>query len=247
MNPRRRTLLAAAAALPWTRLSPAFAQAQRIDAMRFSALQAGAALPQELKPWGFGSATRATRYALVAEEGGVVLRADAQASASGIVRELRVDPRVHPILSWRWKAMNLPERSDLRAKGGDDFAARLYVTFDLDPSTLPAGERMQLSLARMLHGDKVPAASLCYVWDRNAPRETMVPNAYTDRVRMVVAESGTTRLGRWVAVRRNVFEDYRRAFGAEPPMVSGVIVSSDTDNTGESVVAYYGDISFALP
>lgn len=224
-----------------------FAQGARIDAMRFSAMKPGATLPADLQPWAFAGGPRPTRYSLVEDEGGVVLRADAQASASGVVREVRIDPRTHPSLAWRWKVMGLVERGDIRRKDGDDFAARVYLTFDPDPSTLSAGERMQIAIARMVHGAKVPAAALCYVWDRKALRETLVPNAYTDRVRMIVAESGGARVGQWVEVRRDILKDYRRAFGAEAPLVTGVIVSTDTDNTGESVVAYYGDLSFGPP
>jgi hypothetical protein len=61
---------------------------------------------------------------------------------------------------------------------------------------------------------------------------------------MVVVESGPERLQQWVRVERNIVEDYRKAFGEEPPTISGVAIMTDTDNTGESVTAYYGDIRF---
>jgi hypothetical protein len=226
------------------RIRIAAAQADRIDAMRFSALKAGGPLAREMKPWEFGGGARPTRYSLVADEGAVVLRAEADTSASGIVREMHVDPLMHPVLSWRWKVMKVLERADIRTKAGDDFAARVYVTFDLDPATLPAAERMKLAFARSVYGESVPAAALCYVWDGKSPRETIVPSAYTERVRMIVAESGAARTGQWVHMQRNIRDDYKRAFGAEPAGVTGVIVSTDTDNTGDSVVAFYGDISF---
>jgi len=247
MNPGRRALLLSGLAWPLAGLGQGASQATRIDAMRFSAMKAGEPLPGDLRAWAFAGGTRPTRFALVADGGTVVLRADAEASASGIAREMVVDSRTHPILEWRWKAMRLVERGDLNAKAGDDYAARVYVTFDLDSARLPAGDRMKLAMARLVHGDKVPSAALCYVWDRNAARDTFAANAYTDRVRMIVAESGAGRVGQWVGIRRNVREDYRRAFGEEPPAISGVIVSSDTDNTGESIVAYYGDLSFGPP
>jgi hypothetical protein len=41
-----------------------------------------------------------------------------------------------------------------------------------------------------------------------------------------------------------VVEDFRRAFGADAPAINGVIVSTDTDNTGETAEAYYGDVEF---
>lgn len=244
MNLRRRIFLAAALASAVPVPGRASAQGAPVDGMRFSALRAGATLPADMKPWAFGGGRRPTRYSLVADEGVVVLRADAESSASGIVREVRVDPREHPMIDWRWKIMGVLKHADLRTREGDDFAARVYVTFDLDPGTLPAADRLRLSLARLAYGDKVPAAALCYVWDGRSPRDTLAPNAYTDRVRMIVAESGAARSGQWVSVRRNLREDYRRAFGAEAGTVNGVIVSTDTDNTGESAEAYYGDISF---
>ena len=237
---RRRFLLATAAAF----LPPAAAAQDVLEAMRFSALQAGAPLPEWLRPYVFPNQPRHTQFALVEEEGLTVLRARAVASTSGLIRSLRVDPQIHPILSWRWKVINLPAKGDLATRAGDDFAARIYVTFDLDPATLSLGDRLKLALARTIWGDQLPAAALCYVWDGRAPVDTIVPNAYTDRVRMVVADSGGAGLGRWVARDRDVAADYRRAFGAAPPAITGVIVSADTDNTGESVESYFGDIEF---
>jgi hypothetical protein len=211
---KRRAFLALAAAL-----LPCGAQSQAaIEAMRFSALQPGAALPDWLKPQSFPSLPRHTDFALVSEEGRTVLRARAVASTSGLSRELRVDLRGHPLLAWRWKVMNLIAKSDLATRSGDDFPARLYVVF---------GRR-----------------ALCYVWDSRQPVGTIVPNAYSDRVQMVVADSGAALLRRWVARERNVAEDFRRGFGEEPPVTSGLVVSADTDNTGETAESYFGDIEF---
>jgi hypothetical protein len=99
-------------------------------------------------------------------------------------------------------------------------------------------------VARLIYGPEVPAAVLCYVWDARAPAGSIVHSPFTGRVRLVVAESGPARLGRWLAYERDVAEDYRRAFGAEPPAISGVVVMTDTDNTGESAEAFYGDVEF---
>ena len=61
---------------------------------------------------------------------------------------------------------------------------------------------------------------------------------------MIVIESGEAKAGQWVAESRNIYEDYQKAFGDDPPPISGVAVMTDTDNTQESAVAYYGDITF---
>jgi hypothetical protein len=61
---------------------------------------------------------------------------------------------------------------------------------------------------------------------------------------MIVVESGSTKLNTWITEERNVYEDYKRAFGQEPPMISGVAIMTDIDNTEESAEAYYEDIVF---
>jgi hypothetical protein len=231
---KRRGFLAAASALA---LDP-------VDALRFSGLRPGAPLPEGYRSYAFEGQARRTEYALVEDEGTTVLRARAQSSTAGIVRDLRIDPAARPLLTWRWKVTRLPQKADLRTKAGDDYAARLYVLFDLPLTALPFGERFGVTVARVFYGADVPAAALCYVWATRAPQETFAPNAYTARVQMVVAESGAAHLGRWVGYQRDVVADYRKAFGAEPPPVKGVVVSTDTDNTGETAEAYYGDVAF---
>jgi hypothetical protein len=232
--------LAACTLLP----SVALGQDAVIAAMRFSDLAQGAPLPPWLEPVKFGGGARATEFALVQDEGRTVLRARASASASGLARTLKVDPAAHPVLAWRWKTAGLVARGDLATKEGDDFALRLYVTFDLDPAALSMGDRMRLTLARAVWGTRLPLAALCYVWDNRATPGTIVPNAYTDRVRMVVAGSGQGAVGRWVSHERDVAKDFRRAFGIQAPAVASVIVSADTDNTGESTESFFGDIEF---
>ena len=224
---------------------PGAARAQdTVHAMRFSALRAGAELPPDYRLYAFAGQDRLTAYSLVEDAGRTVLRARADASTAGIMRNVRADPAATPLLAWRWKALRLPERADLRTKAGDDYAARLYVVFDLRLAELPFGERFGVTLARLIYGEDVPAAALCYVWATRAPVGTFAPNAYTGRVRMVVAESGAANLGRWVEHERDLEADYRQAFGAPPPPVKGVIVSTDTDNTRDTAETFYGDVLF---
>ncbi|HEY9447967.1 MAG TPA: DUF3047 domain-containing protein, partial [Burkholderiales bacterium] len=99
-----------------------------------------------------------------------------------------------------------------------------------------------LRLARALFDPEVPAAALCYVWDSRLPVGTILTSPYTSRVRIVVAESGTARVNTWTSVERDVEKDFRRAFGEEPPAISGVALATDTDNTREDATAWYGDI-----
>jgi hypothetical protein len=61
---------------------------------------------------------------------------------------------------------------------------------------------------------------------------------------MVVAASGRDRVGIWREESRNVYEDFKRAFGEAPGRITAIGIMTDTDNTGDNVHAYYGDIVF---
>jgi hypothetical protein len=211
----------------------------------FSALRPGAALPDEWQITTLPRIERHTRYVLAEDDGVTVLRAESDRSMSSVLRRTDVDPAQWPWLRWRWRVDTLVEKSSLAAKETDDFSARVYVLFDVDISQLPFLERARVRIARALYGGDLPLAALCYVWATSEPVGTSAWNAYTDRVRVIVVESGGERLGRWVDVERNVAEDYRAAFGTPPPRVSAVVIASDSDNTGGRALAWFGDMVFA--
>ena len=209
----------------------------------FSTTEPGASLPAPWKLTTLPGISRHTRYTLVRDGNAVVLRADAETSMAGVAHLLKLDARAYPVIEWRWKILNLLTKSDISTKQGDDYAARVYVLFDYDIRKLPFSVRTRIRMAR-LFGSDVPLATLCYVWDGKTPAGTSVWSPYTDRVRMIVAESGAANLGKWVTIRRDVAADFRAAFGEDPPAISGVVLATDTDNTGESATAFYGDIRF---
>jgi hypothetical protein len=185
-----------------------------------------------------------TQYDLIDDGGAKVLSARANASMSGLSREVNIDPQQTPIIEFRFKVEELPKDADIKTKAGDDFAARIYLLFDYDINKLGFGDRTKIRIGRSLYGNALPTAALNYVWDTQYPVGQIIPNAYTDRVRAVVVESGAAKLGQWVTVRRNVAEDFKHAFGDEAPRIIGIAIATDADNTGSSARARYGDISF---
>jgi hypothetical protein len=200
-------------------------------------------LPPEWRALTFPDIKSHTRYAAVPDpDHGQVVKATADASASGLVRKLTLDAHAFPLLRWRWKVDNLINGSDVTRKEGDDYPARIYVSFAFDPGRVSLFERAKYGAARLIYGEYPPHAGLNYIWDRKEPAGTVVANAYTSRVKMLVVESGPSRLHQWLSYERNIVDDYRRAFGEEPPPVSGIAIMTDTDDTGESAVAWYGNI-----
>ena len=185
---------------------------------------------------------RRPEVALVADEGAAVLRIVSADAAGSIAHRLAMDPARAPILSWRWKVDRVVAAADLARKDGDDYAARVYVTFDVPEASLALGERLRIRLARLLYGTELPTAALCYVWDNRHPVGATAWNAYSSRVRMVVLRSGAEGVGRWASEARDVAADFRAAFGVAAPAITGVAVSADTDQTHESVTAWFGDL-----
>lgn len=209
----------------------------------FSAMPAGGEIRywQALKP---APKANETRYTLVKDAGATVLRAQADNAMSGLIHAVRVDLRRYPLLRWRWKVRAPLVSADMRTKEGDDYAARIYVMFDYPQEKLGFGTRAKLKLAESLYGQKMPTAALNYVWDNRQAVGTIQANTYTDRARMIVLQSGSEQAGRWVTETRDLAADFRAAFGEEAPDVVAVALATDTDNTGESALAWYGDIEF---
>jgi len=215
-----------------------------IEVGKFSSEQAANGLPTGWKPLTFKKIDRHAVYSLVKDGDTVVVKAVAESSASGLVRELKIDPKEYPTLQWRWKVTNVLRKGDVKRKEGDDYPARIYITFEYDSSKLGFFDKAKYEAIRLIYGQYPPAGAINYIWESQAPKGTVIPNPYTDRVIMFVVESGETKLNQWLSEERNIYEDYKKAFGQEPPMISGVAIMTDTDNTGESATAYYGDIIF---
>lgn len=167
-----------------------------------------------------------TQYKLREVNGLKALHAFSEGSASGLFKMVRVDLAKTPVLRWRWKVENLLQDVDERSKPGDDYPARIYVVF--------SGGLFFWN-----------TRAIDYVWSSNQPLGSHWPNAFTGNAMMLAVESGPGKLGQWIEERRNIAEDYRLLFGGEPGTVDAVAIMSDSDNSGQSVSAWYGDITFA--
>jgi hypothetical protein len=93
---------------------------------------------------------------------------------------------------------------------------------------------------------ELPGSALNYIWANKAAPDTIIPNPYAPEAMMVVLQSGNARKDQWIQEQRNIVEDYKRAFGKEPPEIIGIAIMTDTDNTGEETTSYYGDIILSM-
>lgn len=242
--PRRQLL-----SLPLVLLSPSLLRAQTATAPAAPSQVPGFASAPLSSPVAPGWAhqtlpkvKQANTFAIVADGGQHVLQVSSSASASSWVARVAIDAQRQPLLGWRWKVSRSLPVSSLKDKAGDDYAARLYVLFDLPLSRLSALDRLRISAAQAFSGTDIPTASLCYVWGGQQPVGSHGPNPYTDRVQMLVVDSGDTRAGQWRTHQVDLAQDWAAAFGGEMPLVKGLAVSADTDNSGDQVQAWFGDI-----
>jgi len=207
---------------------------------QFSAAKPGATVPSGWSTWTMSRLRALSQYQLVNDGGATVLKGYAKNSASGLLHDLDLDVRERPILSWRWKVMDLAPSDD----SPDDSPVRILVNFAGDYSKIPFGDRLFYDQFRFFTGQRLPYAGVMYVWGSRTPNGGEVRNKYTSRIKMIAIESGRENLGKWLEESRDVAEDYRRLFGEEPGKVVSVGIMTETDASDRALEAYYGDIVF---
>lgn len=183
-----------------------------------------------------------TAYRLVNYQGKTVLSANSKRAASGIAVKLRPHASKDLWLEWEWKAIGSILEADNAERHTDDAPLRILVAFDGNKSKLPLKEKMTFEMAHMLSGQEMPYATLMYIWSGKNPLDSIVDNAFTTRIKMIVVDSGWQDVGQWRKHARDLSADYFAAYGEAPGDVIGIALLTDTDNTKSEVRALYGDI-----
>ena len=213
-----------------------------VEAARFSKLRAGQDLLGGWEQFAIVKGNTPTRYQAVEQDGVVVIQADSAEGGSGLSRKVHFDPHRYPIIEWRWRV----PRDAGRANGPsrESPPVRLSIAFDGDPAKLDFDDRVKMRMAKALTVNGLPYASLLYVWLNGRPVDSVYASPHTERVKHIVVESGEERLDQWIVVRRNVLDDYQRAFGENPGHIVAVGIMTDYGDNNAPRRAYYGDITF---
>jgi hypothetical protein len=194
--------------------------------------------------WRLQKISGRTRFAILNEGKDSVLRVDSKDSASGLLKQVEIDPKQYPVVGWRWKIERAIAAADEREKDKDDCAARVFVIFKDGLPKASRYSRLKHKLASAFSNAIPPGVAICYVWANGLKKDEVIESPYTDWVRIVAVESGAGKAGQWVTEERNVFEDFKKIFGVEPKQILGVALMTDTDNTKQSATSFYGDIVF---
>ena len=169
-----------------------------------------------------GDETEARGVYQVAEEGGdrfLHARAEKQDVQIGLSHVFQ--PKEFPLLRWRWRVDQLPSGGDERAVKTNDSAAGVYVIFD----------------------SRIVPRVIKYVWSSTLPVGTHFESPVYWRAKVVVLQSGASRLKEWLPETVNVYQDYKDLFGTEPGEVQGIAVLTDADSTASVAEADYDDFT----
>ncbi len=186
----------------------------------------------------FRGVDRPSEYSVVEKDGRSLLRLESSAGGSAILHGTPFDVYDYPVIEWRWRIHDTVSGGDLTTRDGDDYAVRLYVNFEYDPDRVGIGTRIEYALIRLFYGRYPPHAAVVYLWSNRRWPVTWYDNPFTSRARMLPLDQGPDLRMQWRVHRRNILDDYREAFGEDPPRVARIAIMGDSDGTGETSLAW---------
>lgn len=80
-----------------------------------------------------------------------------------------------------------------------------------------------------------------YIWASHLPKDYIFDHPGERYCKVFVLQSGDEKVGQWVFERRNLHEDYKKAFGKDPSRLLAIGLQTDTDHSNEMVTAYYSE------
>ncbi|MFQ5456207.1 MAG: DUF3047 domain-containing protein [Nitrospirota bacterium] len=190
------------------------------------------------KPLEFPKIKRHSSYKLESDGDERYLKAESDSSASGLIYKKEFNVYEFPNIKWRWKIENVYKKGDAKTKEGDDYPIRIYIIFKYNPKKAGFLERMKYNAAKLIYGEYPPHSGLNYIWANKEYTERIITSSYTGQAKMILLQKGGANAGKWKTESVNIIEDYRSAFGEDPPAISSIAIMNDSDNTGEKAVSY---------
>ena len=167
-----------------------------------------------------------TNYTVGSNENGNYLKAIANNAASGLGKEVKINLNKTPIINITWKVeKDLPGIKE-NTKKGHDFAARVFVI--KKTGATPLSNR-----------------AINYVFSSNNEVGFNSRSPYTKKSIDNVLATTKENLNKWVTVRANVKEDFKKFHNLDVNELDGLAIMSDTDNSKLEAITYYQNIYFS--
>ena len=167
-----------------------------------------------------------TKYTLGNNENGKYIRAEANNSASGLGKELKINLNKTPFLNITWKVEKDLNGIVEDSKKGHDYAARVFVV--KKTGATPLSNR-----------------AMNYVFSSNNDINTYHPSPFTKKSIDYVLSTTKEDLNEWVTVKVNVRDHFKKFHDLDLDEINGVAIMTDTDNSKLSSIAYYQSIYFS--
>ena len=180
----------------------------------------------ELKVRKVRGADNKTVYTIGYNENGNFLKAVADNSASGLGKEIKIDLNKTPFINITWKIEQDLKGVKEDTKKGHDFAARVFVI--KKTGATPLSNR-----------------AVNYVFSSNSDVGKNWTSPYTKKSKDNVLASTKKNLNKWVTVKANVKEDFKKFHDLDINELDGLAIMSDTDNSKMKSIAYYQNIFFS--
>ena len=195
------------------------------------------------RPLVFRGVANQTQYTLESFEGIEVARAESNCGASGLVLRLdEIDLAQTPLLSWRWRIDRGLDLSQEQSKTEDDFAARVYILFELDESRASTLKRLRHRLAKFIYGKDIPGSTLNFVWTSRLPEGTVWENPFEASAKMIALAQGAN--AGWRRETVDVVARYHEVFRTPIAPLLGLAIMSDSDNSCQHTEARFADFKF---
>lgn len=149
-------------------------------------------------------------------------------------------------IEFQWRLDKALTQANFKAKSTEDAALKVCASFDMPAERMPVAERSLFKLAQFFSREKLPTATLCYVWANTEGLSSIHASPTTARVRYMVLDNASSPLKMWQSHKRKLGDDFLKAFGAESPNVPAIttiIVGADADNTQDTSLGYVADMS----
>ena len=167
-----------------------------------------------------------TNYSVGSNERGNFLKAVADNAASGLGKEVKINLNETPFINITWKVEKDLSGIKENSKKGHDFAARVFVI--KKTGATPLSNR-----------------AINYVFSSNNEIGFNSPSPYTKRSIDNVLSTTKNNLNKWVTVKTNVKEDFKKFHDLDVNELDGLAIMSDTDNSKMKAIAYFQNIYFS--
>ena len=167
-----------------------------------------------------------TEYSVGNNENGKFLRAEADNSASGLGKEIKINLNETPFLNITWKVEKDLPGIDESTKKGHDYAARVFVV--KKTGATPLSNR-----------------AMNYVFSSNNDVNDYHPSPFTKKSIDYVLSTTKKNLNEWVTVKVNVREHFKKFHNLDLKEINGIAIMADTDNSKLDSISYFQNIYFS--